>query len=220
MRITRRRRRSACSACCRRASASPSSATPARRFFPIPGRGFSARRSRPASASPPIPGASALLAALTVSGLSAQPFYFAGFLPAKTGERGKLLAGLVRLKATLVFYEAPHRLAATLSELSEIFGPRAAGVARELTKLHETCERASLPELAAFFEEHPAKGECVILIAGASEEEAMDDAAIDAALREALTQHRLREAVDHVTALSQLPRSDIYARALALKEKK
>lgn len=165
----------------------------------------------------PLPGASALLAGLTMSGLSAEQFYYAGFLPQKTKARQAVLANLASLGCTLVFYEAPHRLLETLADLQAHLGPREAAVARELTKLYEECQRGDLPGLIAHYTAQPPRGECVILVAGASAQESMSDAAIDAALQEALTRGSLKQAVEEVTALSQRPRRAIYQRALQLK---
>lgn len=164
----------------------------------------------------PIPGASALLAALTIAGLPSAQFFFAGFLPTKAGTQADLLARLTTLPATLVFYEAPHRLTETLEALQAALGDRQAAVARELTKFHEEVQRGPLSQLLQHFTDHKPKGECVILIEGAKET-VMDEATIDAALKEALATTSLREAVDRVTALSQQKRSDIYARALTLR---
>jgi 16S rRNA (cytidine1402-2'-O)-methyltransferase len=165
----------------------------------------------------PLPGASALLAAISIAGLPAERFFYAGFLPGKAGERRQLLETAGTLPVTLVFYEAPHRLAATLRLLEQALGDRPAAIARELTKLHEECRRGTLSELAAHYEATPPRGECVILVGGA-EETAMGDAEIDAALRQQLAGQTLREAVDEVTRLARRPRREIYALALALKK--
>ncbi|MFM9889264.1 MAG: 16S rRNA (cytidine(1402)-2'-O)-methyltransferase [Rickettsiales bacterium] len=164
----------------------------------------------------PLPGASALLAAISIAGLPAETFFYAGFLSAKTGERAARIAALSHLPATLVFYEAPHRLCETLAALNAGLGPRPAAVARELTKLHEECVRGSLPELMTHFTAHAPRGECVIVVAGAAAI-TMDDDAIDAALHDALTRAKMKEAVAEVATLSGRAKSDIYARALALK---
>ena len=117
----------------------------------------------------PLPGASALLAALCVAGLPAERFSFEGFLPAKSMAKRQALEALVNDARTLVFYEAPHRIVETLAAASAVFGTdRAAVVARELTKLHETIYRGSLGELAAMAPNEPnlARGEIVLLVAG------------------------------------------------------
>ncbi len=112
-----------------------------------------------------LPGASAILAALVASGLPTHAFYFGGFLPRKAGERARLLASLATLDATLVFYESPHRTAASLASLAEAFPMRRGVMARELTKLHEEVVRAPLPELAAAVAGRESlKGEVVLLV--------------------------------------------------------
>ncbi len=114
-----------------------------------------------------LPGATACIPALVSSGLPCDRFVFEGFLPQKKG-RQSLLAALAAESRTMVFYESPYRLAKTLSQFSEVFGgERKCSVAREISKIHEQHHRGSLSELAAWFEEHPPKGEIVIVVAGA-----------------------------------------------------
>jgi 16S rRNA (cytidine1402-2'-O)-methyltransferase len=113
----------------------------------------------------PVPGASALISALVASGLPTDEFFFGGFLPARAGARRVRLAELRSLPATLIFYEGPHRIAATLKDALEILGQRQAVVARELTKMHEELARGSLSELAARFSSpERARGEIVLII--------------------------------------------------------
>src|SRR5712691_8047772 len=113
----------------------------------------------------PVPGPSALITALVSSGLPTDEFFFAGFLPAKTNARRSRLAEFRSLPATLIFYEAPHRIAATLKDAHEILGEREAVVARELTKMHEEIARGRLSELAARFSAgESARGEMVLII--------------------------------------------------------
>ena len=113
----------------------------------------------------PVPGAAAFVAALVVSGLPTDEFYFGGFLPARANARRARLAAVRALDATLIFYEAPHRIAHALADAREILGERQAAVARELTKLHEEIARGRLSELAArFTPDHTARGEMVLLI--------------------------------------------------------
>jgi len=116
----------------------------------------------------PIPGPSALVAALAASGLPNEEFLFVGFLPARTGERRRALERLRIENRTLIFYEAPHRIAETIADTADLLGDRAACLAREVTKLHEEFRRGKLSELAASLDEHPAKGE-ITLIVGAAE---------------------------------------------------
>ncbi len=112
-----------------------------------------------------MPGASALISALVASGLPTDEFFFCGFLPARSGARRARLAELRSLPATLIFYEGPHRIAATLKDALEILGERQAVVARELTKMHEEIARGSLSELTARFSSpESARGEMVLMI--------------------------------------------------------
>lgn len=114
-----------------------------------------------------LPGATACIPALVSSGLPCDRFVFEGFLPQKKG-RQSLLEALSAEVRTMVFYESPYRLVKTLSQMAEFFGAhRKCSVAREISKIHEQHHRGSLSELAAWFEEHPPKGEIVIVVAGA-----------------------------------------------------
>jgi 16S rRNA (cytidine1402-2'-O)-methyltransferase len=158
----------------------------------------------------PIPGAS-------IAGLPAEQFLYAGFLPNKTGARTTALKALASSQTTLVFYEAPHRLLNSLADMLGVLGVRDAAVARELTKIHEECVRGTLPEIIAHFEAHPPRGECVILVHGAALASAMDDAAVDAALRTTMQTSSLKEAVATVAEHAGRAKSDVYARALILK---
>ena len=114
-----------------------------------------------------VPGPSAAISALAISGLAPGRFVFEGFLPRKSGERKRHLEDLVEEKRTLVFYESPHRIAEALADLAEVLGDRPAALARELTKLHEEVVRGSLPELAEFARNEPPRGEITLVVAGA-----------------------------------------------------
>jgi 16S rRNA (cytidine1402-2'-O)-methyltransferase len=167
-----------------------------------------------------IPGPNAAVLALTLSGLPPHPFMFVGFLPPKAGPRQAALARLANaeaagLSATLVFYEAPHRLAETLSDAAAAFGPRAAAVCRELTKHFEEIRRASLPDLAVHYALNAPRGEITLVIGPATDEPASAET-LDAALRTALAQMSMKDAVDAVTQATGLARRQVYARALAL----
>jgi 16S rRNA (cytidine1402-2'-O)-methyltransferase len=170
----------------------------------------------------PIPGASALLAALAVSGLPTHRFLFEGFLPPKAGPRRRALVLLRECPATLVFFESPHRLAASLADMLESLGDRPAVVARELTKLYEEHRRGQLSELAASYAEAtPPRGEITIVVAPpaaatTATRAADEDARIDAGLRAALVEASPSEAAAQVAAATGLPRRRVYARALAL----
>ena len=165
------------------------------------------------------PGASALLTALVLSGLPSDRFLFAGFLPPKSPARRAEVRSLAAVPATLIFYEAPQRLAKTLEDLSGMLGPRPAAVARELTKRFEEVRRDRLDSLAAHYRDAPQpKGEIVILVgppdAANAEASEID---LDAALAAALAKHSVKEAAALVAAETGLPRRTVYARALALR---
>ena len=155
----------------------------------------------------PVPGPSAFVAALTASGLPTDEFYFGGFLPARAHARRQRLATVRALRATLVFYEAPHRIAHTLADAREILGEREAAVARELTKLHEELVRGRLGRLAAHFSgEGAARGEMVLVIDRGVIEEvagAVGGAAEGVAARVAALE---AEGLDHRAALKRAAR--------------
>jgi 16S rRNA (cytidine1402-2'-O)-methyltransferase len=164
-----------------------------------------------------VPGASAVLAALVLAGLPSDRFFFEGFLPAKSGERRRRTREIADIPATLVFFEAPHRVAETLVDLAAILGARPAAVARELTKKFETIRRGTLVDLAAQFNtEKPPKGEIVLVVGPPGDKEAPDGGALDSALAAALATHSQRDAVDIVAAELGLKRKEVYARALRL----
>jgi len=167
----------------------------------------------------PVPGASAALAALTVSGLPGERFLFAGFLPAKTGERRTALGELCSIPATLIFFESAQRLAATLADMVEILGARSAAVTRELTKLHEEVRRGTLSDLAAFYAESgPPRGEITLVVGppGAQENEG-NPVRIDALLAQVLPLMPVKPASALIADLTGISRRAVYNRALALK---
>lgn len=165
----------------------------------------------------PIPGASAMLAALVTAGLPTDAFFFVGFLPSKARQRRQRLEALVGIPATLVVYEAPHRLVECLADMAEILGPeRPATVARELTKRFESVHRESLATLAEHFAAAATiKGEIVVVIGPPAE--ATIEIDVDAALRDALTRLSIKDAAAEVARMAARPRREVYARALALK---
>ncbi len=114
----------------------------------------------------PIPGPSALVAALAASGMSTDEFLFLGFLPARTGERRKALAGLTGQQRTMVFYESPHRIEDMLKDALDVLGPRPAVIAREVTKLHEEFLRGTVGELLEQVQRKSPRGEMTLLIGG------------------------------------------------------
>ncbi len=169
-----------------------------------------------------VPGPNAAVMALTLSGLPPHPFLFHGFLPSKAGPRAAEIARLraaerAGLAASLVLYEAPHRLAETLAALAEGLGAeRPAAVAREMTKRFEEVRRGSLAALAAHYAAEAARGEIAIVI-GPAPEEATGEAELDRALRDAQAAGMsLRDAAAAVAAATGLPRKQVYRRALEL----
>jgi 16S rRNA (cytidine1402-2'-O)-methyltransferase len=168
-----------------------------------------------------VPGPSAALAALTVSGLPTDRFLVAGFLPTAAGARRRAIEELAGVRASLVLFEAARRLPATLALLAEQLGVRPAAVARELTKRFEEVRRGDLATLAAHYRAAgPPRGEVVIVVGppGTAPQEAVDEpAAIDALLREALASRPASAAAAAVAAATGRPRREVYRRALALK---
>jgi 16S rRNA (cytidine1402-2'-O)-methyltransferase len=166
-----------------------------------------------------LPGPSAVLAGLTLSGLPSDRFLFAGFLPSKSGERRSMLEELGGLRATLIFFESAQRLDDSLPELADVLGDRQAVVARELTKLHEEVRRGSLRELAAHYAKAGApRGEVTLLVAPPDDSAAPDSARIDAALKAALIFMPVKAAAEMIAALTDGSRKALYARALELKD--
>jgi 16S rRNA (cytidine1402-2'-O)-methyltransferase len=168
-----------------------------------------------------VPGASALLAALSVAALPTDRFLFAGFLPPRDAARRRALAELAAVPATLVFYESPRRLAATLAAMAEVLGAgRSAAVCRELTKRFEEVRRDTLGALAAAQAAAPVpRGEVVVLVGPPLPAPEPDADALDAVLAEALGRLSVRDAAAEVAARLDLPRRHVYARALALAKR-
>lgn len=164
----------------------------------------------------PIPGPSSLLAALSVAGLPADRVLFAGFAPPKSAARRTFLEGLAAEKATLVLFETGPRLRESLNDMAAVLGPRPAAVARELTKLYETCVRGTLAELAADPALDAPKGEIVVVI-GPGEAEAASADDVDRALTEALGRLPPGEAAAEVARALGQSRKTLYRRALELK---
>ncbi len=164
----------------------------------------------------PIPGASAVMAALTVAALPTDRFLFAGFPPSRRAARLAFLEDLAPVCATLIFFEGGSRLAASLSDMARVLGPRQAAVARELTKLHETVIRGPLDTLADDPRLAAPKGEIVVVV-NRGEERVATAGEADLALAEALTRLGPADAASEVAKALHLPRRDLYARALALR---
>ena len=165
-----------------------------------------------------LPGASAVLAALTVSGLPSDRFVFEGFLPPREGARRNRIAEIKSIPATLIVFETGPRLAAALADLAQGLGPRAAAVCRELTKLHEEVRRGDLATLAAdYAAAAEPRGEIAIVIAPPAAPQP-DAADLDTLLRQALKRLSVKEAVAEIAAVTGEPRRHVYQRALELVE--
>ncbi len=163
-----------------------------------------------------VPGASAAITALSISGLPTDRFLFAGFLPNKDKARRDALTEFATVNATLVFYESGPRLAKSLSAAAEILGARECAVARELTKKFEEVVTGSLPELAARYTAEEPKGEIVLIIAPPGETE-VETGDVDAALAEALTRLPASKAAGELAKRFGLDRKALYARAMKMK---
>ena len=170
----------------------------------------------------PVPGPSALLAGLSASGLATDRFCFEGFLPAKAGARDKVLAGLKQETRTLVFYEAPHRIVATLTSLRDIFGEhRLMTMAREMTKIYETIRQDTTAALLEWVSANPEqqKGECVLVVAGAKTVTRSDsvEVAVEVLLCSLLEKMSLKDAAQCAADITGLKKNALYEQALALQ---
>ena len=163
-----------------------------------------------------LPGASAVLAGLSVSGLPSDAFMFAGFLPPKEGARKQRLMDLANVPATLVLFEAPSRIARSLATMAEVFGGREVVVARELTKRFEEIKRGTAAELAAWADGAEVKGEFVVLV-GPPGAATATDAMIEQALIVALATGSLRDAVREVTEAFGAQKSRVYEIGLRVR---
>ena len=163
-----------------------------------------------------LPGPSAPVMALTLSGLPNDRFLFAGFLPSKDKARREALEELAGVRATLLFFETAPRLTKSLEAIGEVLPGREVAVARELTKLHEECRSGSAEELAVHYRAHPPRGEIVLLI-GRPAEQVASGADADSLLREALETQKASQAAAQVAKATGLDRKALYARALELR---
>lgn len=171
----------------------------------------------------PVPGPNAAIAALSASGFTAPHFLFYGFLPERAAARRKALAPLAKLPFTLVFYEAPHRIAESVADLRAVLGAaRRIVLARELTKLFETMHACSLAEVEAWLAADPnrCKGEFVLIVEGADEEEAVDTGSTQRTLAILLEALPLKQAVGVAVKIAGGKRNDLYKLALAMKKKR
>jgi 16S rRNA (cytidine1402-2'-O)-methyltransferase len=165
-----------------------------------------------------VPGASAVLTALTSAGLPTDRFFFEGFLPPKQAARQKRIAQLAAVPATLVLFESGPRLAAALADLAAGLGPRPAAICRELTKRHEEIRRDDLSILTRHYAEGgETRGEIVIVVAPPADEAGNADD-VDDLLRNALDRVSVKDAVGEVALATGRPRREVYQRALALSK--
>ncbi|WP_297083160.1 16S rRNA (cytidine(1402)-2'-O)-methyltransferase [uncultured Demequina sp.] len=165
-----------------------------------------------------LPGPSAVLTALALSGLPTDRFCFEGFVPRKGGERARAFAALAAEPRTMVFFEAPHRLVATLEAMAEAFGgERLAAVARELTKTYEETRRGTLTALAAWARESEPRGEIVVVVGGRPAQEPSLDALVAEALVRVESGERAKDAVADLAQAGGVSRRELYAAVLAAR---
>ncbi len=165
-----------------------------------------------------VPGPSAPLAALTVSGLPSDRFLFAGFPPPRSSARRTMFEELRGLRSTLIFFEGPSRLAESLADMAAVFGDRDAAVSRELTKLFEETRRAKLADLAQHYEtEGPPRGELVIVVGPPAEGDLSRPQDLDAAITASDAARPLKEVAAEIAETLGLKRRDVYERALELR---
>jgi 16S rRNA (cytidine1402-2'-O)-methyltransferase len=161
-----------------------------------------------------VPGPSALITALVISGLPTKSFVYLGFLPRRRKERQRMIASVARERRTIVAFESPHRLLESLADLREFLGDRRISVARELTKMHEEVWRGRIGEALSYFEENPPRGEFTLVIEGA-EEETWDEGRVRGELVKMLEEGiAKRDAVKIVAEISGWPKREVYKLAM------
>lgn len=166
----------------------------------------------------PIPGATAAIAALSVSGMPTDRFTFEGFLPAKHNARLKRLQDLMNEERTMIFYEAPHKIIRTIEHMLEVLGDRHAVITRELTKIHEEAIRGTLSEILKRLYEGSIKGEFTVIVHGASAEPLQRDIDTGAYLKELMLHRGMskKEAIRTAAVELGLPKKDVYAASLGI----
>lgn len=167
-----------------------------------------------------IPGPSAPLMALCLSGLSPERFFFCGFLSSKKEARRTALQDINQLAATLLFFESPKRVVSFLKDARAVLGDREGAICREMTKMYEEVQKNSLSFLIDYYEAHPPRGEVVIVIEGYAGSAPLDEGELEERLRDALKSHSVKEAADLVSKAFGLSKREVYQRALQLKPKK
>jgi 16S rRNA (cytidine1402-2'-O)-methyltransferase len=166
----------------------------------------------------PIPGATAAIAALSVSGMPTDSFIFEGFLPAKHQARLKRLKELAEEERTIIFYEAPHKIIRTIEDMIEVYGDRLTVITRELTKIHEETIRGTLPEILRHLQTGSLKGEFTIILHGASEKPLQQDIDTAEYLKNLMLHRGLskKEAISVAAEELGMPKKDIYKESLKL----
>ena len=167
-----------------------------------------------------IPGANAVLSALQLSGLPSNAFYFAGFLPPKTGARKKALSELEDIRATLIIYETANRLTDMLTDIQETLGNRFVAVVREITKKFEEVKRDTVSNLITYYNQNGLpKGELVLVIGAATQAENPTETEIEALIQKTLKTHTPRDTAEIVSKLSGIPKKQIYKQVVAFHDK-
>ncbi len=167
-----------------------------------------------------IPGPSAPLMALCLSGLSPDRFFFCGFLSSKQGARKAALEDIKEIQSTLLFFESPKRMVAFLKDALDVLGNREGAICREMTKLYEEVQRGLLSDLITHYESHPPRGEIVIVIEGGASLSSFRQEDLEAHLEKALALYSVKEAADLVSKAFGRSKREVYQRALSLKPEK
>lgn len=161
-----------------------------------------------------VPGPSALIAAISLSGLLIKGFTFIGFLPPKKGERLRILKDLGMEKRALIFYEAPHRISESLEDMAEVFGERKAAVVKEITKVHEEVLRGSLTDIIRLLQDTVIAGEYVVMVEGRQKGEASFEDALDEVLALMKKGRGRKEAVKIISEQYGLSKNELYEKSL------
>jgi len=164
-----------------------------------------------------VPGASAVICALQISGLPTNRFMFAGFIPNKDSAREKMFAELKDIDTTLIFYETAQRVLKTLPVMKKYFGSREIAVAREITKIYEECKNGTADELTEYYTEHQPKGECVIMVAPPQEKEMLSVEDLSERIKSALSTASLKDVAKNLSVELNINKNEIYQLGLKIK---